>query len=107
MEDIRNCQLCTGKERGPRLALGQFDLCIFVEHLFVPLPEEQVKRLADGDSRRVDTSRTRQLHRGVQRAGNTNFVPGALGRSGPIETSNLADILASEIDDTRLKRGLE
>src|SRR5262249_4934455 len=54
-QDVCNSQLRSCEERRSRIFFIQLDLFVLVEHLFVALAKEEVKRLADRNPRRFQT----------------------------------------------------
>src|SRR5438552_13795996 len=106
-QNIADRQLRSCEESSPRVAFGQFDLFILIEHFFVALTEEKIERLVDRHSRRLEASRTPKLETCVQRPGNPDFVSNALGRRRPVQRSDLLETFTSEIDNPGFEGGLK
>jgi len=75
VQDFSDSQSRTREKPGTRFFFTQFDL-VFIEHLLVTLPEEEIEGLADFASRRLETARTHLLERYFQRAINPNLIAG-------------------------------
>ena len=76
MQDFSDSQSRTREKPSARFFFTQFDLFVFIEHLLVTLPEEEIEGLADFASRRLETARTHLLERYFQRANNPNLTAG-------------------------------
>src|SRR5436309_15119620 len=106
-QDASDGQLGAREERSPRVRFVEFDLFVFIKPQLVALAEEQVKGLRDIIASRIQTPRAHQLHCRGQGSRNSNFSTCSFGRGGPMQHSDLPDVVWRKIDAARLERPLK